>query len=120
MPRAVGARADGPPGALPPAPPPVVLPDPPAWFGGQAIALAAVIAVLSWWPVRNMASRHQAMNLSFNRLHLVNTYGAFGTISRERHEVVIEGTDDPAITSATEWREYGFKGKPGDPRRRSP
>jgi hypothetical protein len=101
-----------------PASPPASLPDPPAWFGGLAMALAVMVAVLSWWPVRNMLSSHQAMNLSFNRLHLVNTYGAFGSISRERREVVIEGTDASAITPATDWRPYEFKGKPGDPRRR--
>jgi hypothetical protein len=103
-----------------PASPPAVLPDPPAWFGALTLALAAAFAVLSWWPVRNMLSSHQAMNLSFNRLHLVNTYGAFGTISRERNEVVIEGTGDTAITPSTDWRAYEFKGKPGDPRRRPP
>jgi hypothetical protein len=103
-----------------PASPPPHLADPPAWFGSLVVALAATFVVLSWWPVRNMASSHQAMNLSFNRLHLGNTYGAFGTISRERHEVVIEGTCDDAVTPTTEWRPYEFKGKPGDPRRRPP
>ena len=103
-----------------PASPPPHLADPPAWFGSLVVALAATFVVLSWWPVRNMASSHQAMNLSFNRLHLGNTYGAFGTISRERHEVVIEGTSDDAVTPTTEWLPYEFKGKPGDPRRRPP
>ncbi|HKA83382.1 MAG TPA: lipase maturation factor family protein [Acidimicrobiales bacterium] len=103
-----------------PASPPASLADPPAWFGALTLALAATVAVLSWWPARNMLSSHQAMNLSFNRLHLVNTYGAFGTISRERNEVVIEGTDDATITPGTDWRPYEFKGKPGDPRRRPP
>ena len=103
-----------------PASAPTSLADPPAWFGALALALAAAFAVLSWWPVRNMLSSHQAMNLSFNRLHLVNTYGAFGTISRERNEVVIEGTDDTTITPSTDWLPYEFKGKPGDPRRRPP
>jgi hypothetical protein len=103
-----------------PASPPALLHDPPTWFGALSLALAAVFAVLSWWPVRNMLSSRQAMNLSFNRLHLGNTYGAFGSISRERHEVVIEGTDDDAITPTTDWRPYEFKGKPGDPRRRPP
>ena len=27
-------------------------------------------------------------------IHLVNTYGAFGSITRTRYEIVIEGTDD--------------------------
>ena len=34
------------------------------------------------------------MNRSFDPLHLVNTYGAFGSVSRIRHEVVVEGTAD--------------------------
>jgi hypothetical protein len=67
-----------------------------------------------------MASPRQFMNASFNRLHLVNTYGAFGSVTRVRNEVVIEGTDDLEITPASVWREYEFKGKPTDPRRRPP
>jgi hypothetical protein len=117
---AFSALDDGTLETLLPASRPDLLPDAAAWFAGLAVALAVVIAFLSWWPVRNMASSHQAMNLSFNRLHLVNTYGAFGTVSRERFEVVIEGTDDPTVSPATAWRAYEFKGKPGDPRRRPP
>ena len=32
------------------------------------------------------------MNHSFDPLNLVNTYGAFGTVGRERTEIVFEGT----------------------------
>jgi hypothetical protein len=60
------------------------------------------------------------MNFSFNPLHIVNTYGAFGSITRTRYEIVIEGTDEAAITPQTKWREYEFKGKPGDPAKRPP
>lgn len=60
------------------------------------------------------------MNYSFNPVHLVNTYGAFGSITRMRHEIVIEGTDAETIRAATEWREYEFKGKPGGPSRLPP
>jgi len=56
------------------------------------------------------------MNRSFDPLHLVNTYGAFGSVSRVRYEVVIEGTADPLPREDSDWREYEFKGKPGDPR----
>ena len=41
------------------------------------------------------------MNTSFDRLALVNTYGAFGTVGRERDEIVFEGTDDDALDRAT-------------------
>ena len=63
------------------------------WFAGAVLALAALVVVLSWWPVRNMASPGQAMNASFNPFHLVNTYGAFGTVGGTRIEVIVEGTD---------------------------
>jgi hypothetical protein len=92
----------------------------PGWYEVVVLAVTAVIAVLSYWPARNLVSRQQLMNYSFDPLHLVNTYGAFGGITRRRYEVVIEGAREPEITRDTEWREYQFKGKPGDPWRRPP
>jgi len=68
-------------------------------------------------PALNMLSPRQMMNASFNPLHLVNTYGAFGSITRTRHEIEIEGTDEERVTATTNWRAYKFKGKPGDPSR---
>jgi Lipase maturation factor len=89
----------------------------PRWFAALVIVFAALTLMLSYWPVRNMISRRQRMNMSFNPFHLINTYGAFGSIGRTRWEVVIEGTDEPAITEQTVWQEYEFKGKPGAVRR---
>jgi lipase maturation factor len=80
--------------------------------------LAVIVAVLSIAPTLNMLSPNQAMNMSFNPLHIVNTYGAFGSITRERYEIAIEGTADEEVDEKTVWREYQFKGKPGDPGRR--
>ncbi|MGH9408927.1 MAG: lipase maturation factor family protein [Vicinamibacterales bacterium] len=81
-------------------------------------ALAAAVALLSVAPVKNMLSPNQVMNTSFNTLQIVNTYGAFGSVTRERNEIAIEGTTDETITDKTIWREYPFKGKPGDVARR--
>jgi hypothetical protein len=89
----------------------------PRWFAALVIVFAALTLMLSYWPVRNMISRRQRMNMSFNPFHLINTYGAFGSIGRTRREVVIEGTDEPTITERTVWKEYEFKGKPGAVRR---
>jgi hypothetical protein len=100
-----------------PVPDPPELPGPPPWFVGLVITFAVMTVFLSYWPVRNMISSHQRMNAAFNPYHLINTYGAFGSIGRVRLEVVIEGTDEPEITEQTVWKEYGFKGKPGDPHR---
>jgi hypothetical protein len=100
---------------------PAALAPVPAWFGALVVLLAAVVLALSWFPVRNLLSPRQAMNRSFDPFRLVNTYGAFGTVSRVRDEVVVEGsTDDAEPGPATTWLEYGFKGKPGDPRRLPP
>jgi Lipase maturation factor len=70
--------------------------------------------------VLNLASGRQLMNYSYDPLDLVNTYGAFGTVGRERDEIIFEGTDDSLITGETKWKEYEFKAKPGDPNRRPP
>ncbi|MFJ8778441.1 lipase maturation factor family protein [Streptomyces sp. NPDC102476] len=93
------------------------LPATPLWYEVVVLAVAALLLALSYHPVRNMISRSQIMNRSFDPLHLVNTYGAFGSVSRVRHEVVVEGTADDAPRRDSEWKEYEFKGKPGDPRR---
>jgi hypothetical protein len=82
--------------------------------------LTGVTLVLSIQPTLNLFSRHQLMNFCYNPLHLVNTYGAFGSMSRERYEVVLEGTDEDQLGPETEWAEYEFKAKPGDVRRQPP
>ena len=80
--------------------------------------LTLVVLVLSWRPARNLFSRRQLMNASFEPLHLVNTYGAFGAVTRERFEVVIKGTEAEVPDANAEWHEYQFKGKPDDVNRR--
>ncbi|KAA9159962.1 lipase maturation factor family protein [Amycolatopsis acidicola] len=94
------------------------LAEPPLWDRVLILVVTALLLVLSYRPARNLFSGKQLMNYSFDRLHLVNTYGAFGTVTQIRHEVVIEATDEPELGPDTVWREYEFKGKPGDPRRR--
>ncbi|MEU5080903.1 MULTISPECIES: lipase maturation factor family protein [Streptomyces] len=93
------------------------VPAAPLWYEALVLAVGALLAFLSYHPVLNMISRRQVMNRSFDPLHLVNTYGAFGSVSRIRYEVVVEGTLDERPRPDSDWREYDFKGKPGDPRR---
>jgi hypothetical protein len=92
----------------------------PGWYTALVLICAASVVVLSYWPARNLLSRGQLMNYTYNPLHLVNSYGAFGNITRERNELVLEGTADPDPSASSIWLEYEFKGKPGDPRRRPP
>ena len=91
----------------------------PLWWVILTAGAAALLVVLSGPVTRNLFARRQLMNASFNRWQLANAYGAFGTVTRERIEYIVEGTadDDP---DAAHWREYGFRGKPGDVRRRPP
>ena len=79
-------------------------------------AVGMLYLVLSWAPLRNLFAHRQLMNASFNRWQLANAYGAFGTVTKQRIEIVVEGTVDEDPDAAT-WREYEFKGKPGDVRR---
>jgi hypothetical protein len=98
----------------------------PAWQpipGAQRIvtlALAAIVGMLSIAPAVNMLSPGQVMNTAFNPLQIVNTYGAFGSVTKERYEIVVEGTDAETVTGTTAWREYEFKGKPGNPAQLAP
>ena len=71
-----------------------------------------VVGFLSINPIRNLLSSGQAMNTSFDRFNLVNTYGAFGSMTKVRNEIIIEGSmaDDP---SNDDWQAYEFRGKPG-------
>ena len=77
------------------------------------IGVGVLVAILSVQPVRNMLSPAQVMNTVYNRFHLVGTYGAFGSITLPRYEVIVDGTDEPVVSDATKWREYEFEGKPG-------
>ena len=42
-------------------------------------------------------------------LHLTSSYGLFSVMTKERREIVLEGSMD-----GREWREYEFRWKPGD------
>lgn len=80
--------------------------------------LCALVVYLSVAPVRNLLSDRQQMNSSFDRLHLVNTYGAFGHVGKERYEIILSGTTDPYPSANSRWIEYEFPCKPGSPERR--
>lgn len=89
----------------------------PVWWLAVVLAVTLLLLVLSYWPARNLLQHRQLMNASFNRWQLVNTYGAFGTVTKLRIEIVVEGTLDDEPDDDSDWREYAFRGKPGDVRR---
>ncbi|MGH9451878.1 MAG: lipase maturation factor family protein [Terriglobia bacterium] len=65
-------------------------------FGASAVPRAALIATNALEP-----------------FHIVNSYGLFAVMTTSRIEIVIQGSDD-----AVHWQDYGFRYKPGDPKRR--
>ena len=73
--------------------------------------LAFLVAALSIRPTANMLSEMQVMNSSFDPLKLVNTYGAFGSVTTDRFQLVVEGTTANNPTE-DDWQPYEFKGQP--------
>jgi hypothetical protein len=82
--------------------------------------VGALIAILSIQPVINMLSPRQIMNTSFDPFDLVNTYGAFGTVGRERLNVVFEGTMDTVPDDRANWKEYPYRALPVAPGKQPP
>jgi lipase maturation factor 1 len=77
-----------------------------------SLALLACVLYMSVAPLTNVvAPGRQTMNRAYDRYSLVNAYGAFGSITKQRHEVIVEGRrrgrDSP-------WLAYEFPCKPGN------
>lgn len=106
-------------GWAPPDDPPWLVDGLPLWWLVITSAVAVLYLAISWPALKNLFARRQLMNASFNRWQLANAYGAFGTVTKERIEIVVSGTTADDLAGA-DWREYEFRGKPGDVRRRPP
>lgn len=65
--------------------------------------LALALLSLSVAPLLNLFRSNQAMNTSYDQWHIVNSYGAFGSVGKERNVVVISGSMDQL-----NWQEYEF------------
>lgn len=80
------------------------------------ILVFILLLYLSIDPILNLFSKYQRMNSSFDRFNLVNTYGAFGSVGKIRHEVIISGCNKTTINECEQnrgWLEYEFICKPG-------
>ena len=108
--QAVATFSDGVLTAVAPVAAPAAV-SPPLALTVLAVLVAVLVVAMSVRPVVNMLSPTQVMNTSFDPLNLVNTYGAFGSITRDRYQLVIEGTDaeNPA---EDDWTAYDCKGQP--------
>lgn len=79
---------------------------------GIVLLLSSFVLFRSIDPVLNLISPQQVMNRSYDPFYLVNTYGMFGSIGRERYEVILEGSHDGMV-----WQAIEFPCKPGNPLR---
>jgi hypothetical protein len=82
-----------------------------------SVVLGFTLLYLSVPVIRNLLQLdgRQAMNTSFGSWKILNTYGAFGSITKTRTEIILEGTLDIDPTSGSAvWLEYEFKCKPGN------
>jgi hypothetical protein len=86
----------------------------PLWFELIQYLVLIQAMYLSIKPFKNLFAREQYMNYCWNRWHLVGAYGAFGSVTKERYEIILEGTTAEILDETSEWKEYGFKGKPGE------
>lgn len=79
------------------------------------LALVGTIAYLSMPVVKNLLQLEgrQMMNASFGAFRLVNTYGAFGNVGKERYEAIVSVSHDKR-----RWQELEFPCKPGSLDRR--
>lgn len=105
-----------------------VFPDLEGWLSGARATtpmsrfhrgiLAVLVAFVTWRSVpvvdNLFFAERQAMNRSYDPLHLVNTYGAFGSVGDQRFEAVVQGTNADPADPATRWLDYEFVCKPGD------
>jgi hypothetical protein len=77
-------------------------------------SVTALLIWLSFPALANLMSDKQIMNTAFSRWSLVNTYGAFGYVGKERFELVVSGTSGVVVSDQTVWKEYQFIAKPTD------
>jgi hypothetical protein len=84
--------------------------------------LAAIIIFLGSIQLGGVIVRYQNLPHVFQKVFLwsspfriVNSYGLFEVMTSSRPEIIIEGSND-----GQDWLEYGFKYKPGDPKRSLP
>ena len=90
------------------------------WPRLVTLPVASVVLLLTPMPLVRAMRLHVGLPDALVQLyelqepfHLVNGYGLFATMTTERPEIVVEGSDD-----GDTWRTYEFRWKPGDPLRR--
>ncbi|MEC4750220.1 lipase maturation factor family protein [Methylomicrobium sp. Wu6] len=81
-------------------------------FVGSWTVLVLIVCAITAW-MHNTQGRAvkplRSLVLFTSSFSMVNQYGPFGVMTTERHEIIIEGSNDGKI-----WQAYEFNYKPGD------
>jgi len=99
---------------------PLVYRSQPAWLTGLFLPPAVVIVLITCvafareceWQMR-FPRWIQSMYVSSYPFRSANGYGLFRVMTKQRYEIIIEGSDD-----GEHWKTYEFKYKPGDVNKR--
>ncbi|HUJ45430.1 MAG TPA: lipase maturation factor family protein [Opitutaceae bacterium] len=78
-----------------------------------AFGLTGIVTLATLFPAQRALQAATALPDALSPLRSFNRYGLFAVMTRERPEIVIEGSND-----GRSWLPYEFKAKPGDLRRR--
>ncbi|MBL1262342.1 lipase maturation factor family protein [Candidatus Methylomicrobium oryzae] len=82
------------------------------FFAGTWAALVLIVCAATAWmhhfPGRTPQPLRAAV-IATSSFGMINQYGPFGVMTTERHEIIIEGSNDGKV-----WQAYEFNYKPGD------
>jgi len=95
------------------------------WIDGLLFSGILFLSIPVAENLLELDGRHQKMNASFGSFRLVNSYGAFGSVGKQRYEPILsvaykptKRTDSQSQQDQLEWIEIEFPCKPGSLDRR--
>jgi predicted DCC family thiol-disulfide oxidoreductase YuxK len=90
------------------------------WPRRITIPLAAIILIISLFQIISLSGARSELLFPIavadewlQPFRSINSYGLFAVMTTERHEIIVEGSDD-----GVNWLPYEFKYKPGDANKR--
>ena len=86
-------------------------------FAAGWAAIVLLVCALHLWMYRDrqvvMSTPLRHLVQTTSDFWLVNVYGPFAVMTKERPEIIVQGSND-----GVSWREYEFKYKPGEPNKK--
>ncbi len=84
-------------------------------LAAMVVSVSAVQILRTFGPLPAWTFPAVVIYSGLSPLRSLNSYGLFAIMTKERMEIVVEGSDDQK-----HWEAYGFRYQPGDPNRRPP